>query len=311
MFSHADYVYAVYTERSFTKAAEKLYISQPALSATVRKLEKDLGYPIFERGIKEVVPTAIGMRYIEAAGQVLSIAKQLQRQTDDLLQLRTGSITLGSTTFIASYVLPCLLREFSRLYPGITVNLLVEQSTILQEKLEKGLVDMAIDNTLSCDPEYEYTPLFTERIIVGIPEEYPINQKLSKFQLPPIPEDWTAIPKLNISLLKDQPFILLKSGNNMRQTAGGIFSEKGIKPKICYEFDQLMTSISFAQNGFGVCFLTDTLLRFGQTCKNLTLYQPDTAFPERILYAIRKKNKYLPSAAQALLEFLDQQIKQK
>ncbi len=309
MFSHADYVYAVYQERSFTRAAEKLYISQPALSATVRKLEKDLGYPIFERGIKEVIPTAIGMKYIEAAEQVLTIGRQLQRQTDDLLQLRTGSITLGSTTFIASYVLPGLLRKFSRLYPGITVNLLVEQSTILQEKLEKGLVDMAIDNTLSCDPEYEYTPLFTERIIVGIPEEYPINKKLSKFQLSPIPEDWTAIPKLNISLLKDQPFILLKSGNNMRQTAGGIFSEKGIKPKICYEFDQLMTSISFAQNGFGVCFLTDTLLRFGQTCKSLTLYQPDTAFSERILYAIRKKNKYLPSAVQALLEFLDQQIK--
>lgn len=309
MFSHADYVYAVYQERSFTRAAEKLYVSQPALSATVRKLEKDLGYPIFERGIKEVVPTAIGMKYIEAAEQVLSIGRQLRRQTDDLLQLRAGSITLGSTTFIASYVLPGLLREFGKRYPGITVNLLVEQSTILQEKLEKGLVDIAIDNTLACSEEYVYNPLFAEQIIVGVPEEYPINRQLTHLRLPSNPDSWEQIPKLDITQLAECPFILLKSGNNMRQTAGSIFSEKGIRPIISYEFDQLMTSISFAQNGLGACFLTDTLLRWGQTCRELALYRPDTAFPQRTLYAIRKKNKYLPSAAQALLEFLNDHIK--
>ena len=308
MFSHADYVYTVYQERSFTKAAEKLYVSQPALSTTIRKLEKDLGYPIFERGVKEVVPTDIGKKYIEAAEQVLAIGRQLQRQTDDLLQLRTGSVTLGSTTFIAAYVLPGLLREFGKLYPGITVNLLVEQSTILQEKLEKGLVDIAIDNTLFCHEDYQYCPLVTERILIGVPEEDPINKTLFHLQLPPNPENWAELPKLDISLLSEQPFVLLKSGNNMRQTAGAIFAEKGIKPKISYEFDQLMTSISFAQNGLGVCFLIDTLLRFGQTCRSLKLYQPDTAFPERILYAIRKKNKYLHSAAQALLEFLKDRI---
>lgn len=308
MFSHADYVYAVYQERSFTKAAEKLYISQPALSATIGKLERDLGYPIFQRGIKEVVPTSIGQKYIEAAEQVLAIGNQLQRQTDDLLQLRAGSITLGSTTFIASFVLPGLLRDFSRLYPGITVNLLVEQSTILQEKLENGLVDLAIDNTLFCHEDYAYMPLFTERIIVGVPEEYPINDSLSALQLPSDPESWTAIPKLNISQLAAYPFILLKNGNNMRQTANILFAEQGIQPTVSYEFDQLMTSISFAQNGLGVCFLTDTLLRFGQACTGLKLYQPDTASPQRILYAIHKKNRYLPAAAQALLEFLNGHI---
>ena len=304
MFSHADYVYAVYRERSFTKAAEKLYISQPALSATIRKLEADLGYPIFERGVKEVVPTAIGQKYIDAAEQVLAIGNQLRRETDDLLQLRIGSITVGSTTFIASYVLPGLLRDFGKLYPGITVHLLVEQSTILQEKLEAGLVDIAIDNTLSCSAEYEYCPLFTERILVGIPEEYPINRSLTNYLLPRDPGQWDTVPKLSIALLKDCPFILLKSGNNMRQTANGIFSEKHIKPKISYEFDQLMTSVSFAQNGLGVSFLTDTLLRFGQACPGLSLYLPDTAFPERTLYAIRKNNRYLPSAAKALLSYL-------
>ena len=94
----------------------------------------------------------------------------------------------------------------------------------------------------------------------------------------------------------------------MRQTANILFAEQGIQPTVSYEFDQLMTSISFAQNGLGVCFLTDTLLRFGQACTGLKLYQPDTASPQRILYAIHKKNRYLPAAAQALLEFLNGHI---
>ena len=94
----------------------------------------------------------------------------------------------------------------------------------------------------------------------------------------------------------------------MRQTANAIFAEKNIKPNVSYEFDQLMTSISFAQNGLGVCFLTDTLLRFGQAGKNLTLYRPDTQVSDRVLYTIHKKNRYLPTATKALLNFLNEQI---
>ena len=85
MFKHMDYVYAVYEEKSFTKAAEKLYISQPALSSTIKKLEKDMGYPIFERRGKEVVPTYVGQRYLEAAEEIRLIRRNLEQEIDDLL----------------------------------------------------------------------------------------------------------------------------------------------------------------------------------------------------------------------------------
>ncbi len=309
MFKHMDYVYAVYEERSFTNAAEKLYISQPALSSTIKKLEKDLGYPLFERSGKEVRPTYLGEKYIKAAEEIRIIRENLEREIDDLVQLRKGKIILGSTTFIVSNLLPELLKDFRKQFPNIELEILVEQSTILREKLEKGLVDIAIDNALNEDPDYSYIPLFPERILLGVPEKLPLNDRYRDYQLPAdtIREpgcDYEKLPKIDVAIFKDVPFILLKPGNKMRQIATSIFNERGITPNVCFEFDQLMTSISFSENGFGCCFLTDTILRYVGDCKNIVYYQPDTTVKERTLYVMHKKNKYLSFACREFINFL-------
>lgn len=308
-----DYVYEVYKEKSFTKAAEKLYISQPALSATIGKLEKQLGYPIFNRNGKEVTPTYIGEKYIKAAEEMLLIQKNLEMELDDLLKLRKGTITVGSTTFIVSYVLPGLLKKFGEKYPGIELRILVEQSTTLYEKLEKGLVDVAIDNALSKSPDYEYVPLFRERILLGVPAACPKNNALEGFQisveaLKASDCNYDSLPRVRISEFSDQSFVLLKNGNKMRQIAGNIFRESSINPAIAYEFDQLMTSLSFAENGFGLCFLTDTILKYVGPSPHIVYYLPDTEFSERTLYMIHKKSRYLSYAGSEWIRFLGEQF---
>ena len=314
MLKHIDYVYTVYKEKSFTRAAEKLYISQPSLSATIKKIETELGYPIFERNGKEITPTYIGEKYIKAAEEILAIEKNLENEIDDLLQFRTGNILLGSTTYIVSNVLPDTLKHFGEEYPDIELKILVEQSSILHEKLEKGLVDIALDNAISRNPNYEYIPLLKEHILIGVPQDWELNQLYKNYQIPleaisDISCDYNRLPKINISSLRDKEFILLKNGNKMRQISNKIFAEKNMIPQICFEFDQLMTSLSFAESGFGICFLTDTLLRYGVSCKNITLYQPDTTFADRTLYIMYKKNKYLSSASSEFIRFLKDKFK--
>ena len=309
MFKHMDYVYAVYEEKSFTKAAEKLFISQPALSVAIKKLENSLGYPLFERNGKDVTPTYVGMRYLEATEEIRQIRNNLVQEVDDLLQLRKGKIVLGSTTFITSNVLPAKLKKFQEANPGIEIEVLVEQSTVLREKLEKGLVDIAIDNVLDQEAEYTYVPMLRERILLAVPQGLPINETCREYQLEleRIQNrdcDYDSLPRLPLKKLKNEPFILLKSGNKMRQIAGSIFHQARVEPKVCFEFDQLMTSISFAEGGFGCCFLTDTILRYAGPCKNIVYYQPEGNFRDRMLYIIHKKSKYLSVACRTLIEFL-------
>lgn len=309
MFKHMDYVYEVYKERSFTKAAQNLYISQPALSSTIKKLEKDLGYPIFERKGREVRPTYVGEKYLEAVEEICQIRKNLMCEIDDLVHLRKGKIVLGSTTFIVSNVLPAMLRQFRRENPEIELEILVEQSTVLRQKLEKGLVDIAIDNALVQEPEYGYIPFLQEHILLGVPEDDPINQRYRDYQIPvdtirDVECDYTKLPKIDIFAFREQPFVLLKSGNKMRQIASSIFTERGVSPKVSFEFDQLMTSISFAEGGFGCCFLTDTILRYVGPCKNVVYYQPKTQFSDRTLFIMHKKNKYLSFACREFISHL-------
>ena len=308
MFRYMDQVYAVYREGSFTKAAAQLCVSQPALSATVKKAEEALGYPIFDRSSKAVTLTDVGKQYIDAVERIMLIRENLHSQIDDLHNLRRGSFILGGTTLIISHVLPQVLKDFSKDYPDVDVRLQVEPSTVLWDKLAHGQVDIAIDNALVKDPDHEYIPLFREHILIGVPADNPINEKLKNYALDPAllekPGcDYSLLPRLNIKLLANEDFILLKPGNKMRQIAHNIFTEQGISPKVRFEFDRLTTSINFAESGFGICFLTDTNLQYG-TCKNLVFYQPDAWDADRHLYLMYKKNKYLSAAMKAFIDFL-------
>ena len=251
------YFRAVARTLNVTQAAKQLYISQPALSATIKKLETNLGHPIFDRSGKTITLTDIGERYIRSAEQIMLVRQNFQQELEDLVSLKRGSMILGGTTFIISDVLPDLLKDFGRRYPDIELQIQVEPSTVLCEKMDKGLVDIAIDNALTQDPDHQYLPLFREHILIGVPADNPINEKLKNYALDPAllekPGcDYSQLPRLNIKQLANEDFILLKPGNKMRQIAHNIFAEQGISPKVRFEFDRLTTSISFADSGFGI-----------------------------------------------------------
>ena len=87
MFKYANYAYEIYKEKSFTKAAEKLFISQPSLSLTIKKLEDNLGVPIFDRSGREICLTDIGEKYISAIEEINIIEKNLKNEIDDLKKM--------------------------------------------------------------------------------------------------------------------------------------------------------------------------------------------------------------------------------
>lgn len=306
MLKYMEYAYAIYQEKSFTRAAERLYISQPSLSLMIKKLEMEIGQPIFERSGKEITLTPIGEVYIRSIEKIRQIQMEMRREIDDIQSMRAGKITIGSTTFIASYVLPAFIKEFQKKYPEIQIDLLVEQSTVLEEKLEQGIVDFIIDNAVMQKEVYTYIPCFKEQILLGIPEEFPVNDSMESYRISTDQIDNATFnyenhPKMDMALLKDERFILLKHGNTMRQIASHIFQEAGIRPQIVMEFDLLMSTISYAESGFGICFLTDTVLRYGKGCRNLAFYLPNTQYNQRLVYLIHKKGRYLPSAAREFM----------
>ena len=113
MFQGMEYIYEVYKEKSFSKAAAALFISQPSLSANVKRVENRIGYPIFDRSTKPLQLTEVGKHYIQAVEKVMDIENNLENYLLDLGNLKTGTLNVGGSNFFSSWILPPLIADFS------------------------------------------------------------------------------------------------------------------------------------------------------------------------------------------------------
>lgn len=109
MFAGMEYVYEVYRQKSFSRAAKSLYISQPSLSATVKRIETRVGSPIFDRSTTPVRLTECGKKYIEAVEAILAVQNDFRNYVEDVNKLQTGTLCIGGSNLFSSYVLPPLI----------------------------------------------------------------------------------------------------------------------------------------------------------------------------------------------------------
>ena len=225
------------------------------------------------------------------------------------MTLRNGKISIGSTTFVASRILPGILKKFKEKYPEIEISIVVSESNELEGRLEENEVDVVIDNASVFLEGCKYIPLINERILIGVPCELPINESIREFEISQDALrsgnfDFSSAKKIDVSLFNSEEFVLLKRGNKLRQLATRIFDECKIIPNVSMELDRLNIATHYAEAGFGVCFITDTSLRYGGKLDNLCVYLPDTEFSNLTLYVIHKKNKHLSSTVREFINHI-------
>ncbi|MBR2968461.1 MAG: LysR family transcriptional regulator [Clostridia bacterium] len=291
MFSSKDYVYEVYREKSFTLAAKKLFVSQPALSASIKKTETELGAELFDRRSTPIRLTEAGKAYIEAVEQIYAIEENLKNRLSDINSLKTGSVIAGSASFISSYLIPEILTAYKANFPGITVDLIEDSSNELKEKAINGLIDAVIDYDFD-DAFFKSYPLKVEKIYIAALKSSAVAERLAEYTVtgaevksgrdkktPPVP----------ISLLADERFILLKRGNNMHTHASNVFKDAGVSPKNSIWLDQQMTAYNVCLKGLGLAFVTDTLIKTTEV-KNAVFFRIDSAHAKRTLWIAHRKN---------------------
>ena len=306
MFSKYEYIYAVYTEKSFTRAAKKLFISQPSLSAAVRNIENKVGAPLFERSGAHITPTEIGVEYIRAAEKIMRVENDFGNRIHDIYNLETGEITVGGTNYLCSYVLPKIINRFTKMYPKIRVTLMEANSGKLSEMMDNEEIDILIDSYDETMDMYEGSQLLCERILLCVPSHWEINDKFSDRQI--YPENIyngdiniDDVPPVPINAFLNEPFIMLKKGNDMYNRATAVFENHGIVPNVVFSVDQLNISYSLSEMGMGAGFVTDTLFKFSKFGRNTILYNissenSPSVHSSRILYIAYKKHRYLTSA---------------
>ena len=296
MFEKKEYIYTVYKEKNLTTAAEKLFVTQPCLSAAIKHVEKMIGMPLFERRTKDWTPTRIGYEYLACAEKMMEIERGFTENIENIHTLKSGSIRIGGTNYVCSYILPIIANAFSQEYTGIDISISEASSLELVKMLRDDRIDIIIDSFDSTDGQFEFEELTAETVLLAVPmtcDSYSKTKEYSVSAADIYHGTVTAadLPEIGLSSFSDEKFILLKRGNSMYKHAMAAFDACSFIPKIRYQLDQLSTSFRLAASGNSVCFVTDTMFKTHLYQEDVALYRVKGA-GTRTLYVSHKKSEY-------------------
>lgn len=181
METTAKYAYQVYKKGSFSKAAKELYVSQPSLSAAIARLEKELGFRIFDRSTVPCPLTAEGRIYMDSLEEILESETHMQKRIRDLSGVEHDSIKVGGSSYAAYLILPKICKEYYGRYPKVNVTLdigNVGKSNVLREKLENKELDALVTYAgynIKCVME----PICEERLVIAMHKSMRGAEKLA------------------------------------------------------------------------------------------------------------------------------------
>lgn len=206
---------------NFTRAAEDLMISQPALSRSIQKLEEELGQPVFERKTRSVALTDAGLLLQARAQQVLSILEDTKAEiTDDG---ESGRVRVGAIPTIAPYFLPEVLQRFSEAFPQATIIVQENTTDLLLKSCTQGEIDLAIV-ALPVPTKYlEIEELFEEELLLVLPPDHPLAGK----------------PRIRLRDVEPFPFVLLDEAHCLSDNIVSFCRQRSFHPVAVERTSQL------------------------------------------------------------------------
>lgn len=313
MFVWKKYVYEVYKERSFTKAAQNLYISQPSLSARIKKIEEIIGEPLFDRSTTPLQLTEVGKVYIEAAEEITQIEQRVENYINDLAGLKTGNLAVGASTLFAAYVVPSLITQFNQKFPDVHIQLIEGNTAELEEMLGSNALDFVIDNYHYDSILYNKELYCEENILLAVPKHFAVNEELGIYQLSYkniknknyLNQKYPAVP---LGRFADLPFIMLTQGNDTRTRGDRLCRNVGFKPNIVLEFNQQSTAYMASSTQLGATFISDILVSQLPAFENLVYYKLDGEEAKRKVFFYYKTHKYKTRVMEEFIRMMHEQI---
>lgn len=309
MFSLKDYVLEIYKTGNFSQAAANLYISQPSLSASIRRLENRIGEPLFDRSTHPVRLTPCGEAYLRSAQLIVTAEDNFTAFMEEYGSCQTGTLVLGGSNMNVSFTLPKLIRRFSAAYPKIKVR--VEEGNIddLKQWLLEGRLDLVVDSG-EVDAQrfctYRYA---AEHLLLAVPAEFSCNWDLGEYRMSR--EDILSgrhlteqQPILPLEKVKDVPFVFPTAETDTCKRSMQLCQKAGFTPNIVLSFHQQATVFHTNNAGMGAAFISDMLIKNAFCRPDMCYYKVGGSESFRHISFFRKKEKRMTPAMKAFLEIV-------
>ena len=304
MINHLNLVYfiAAARELNFTRAAEKLYISQQALSSHIASLEKEVGLMLIERKAPMRL-TCGGEIFYKYALQMEASYQAMMQELSDVKDEKRGKLALGISHTRGRLLLPKVLPALVEAYPQVEVQVLEGNTKELSEALMTGAVDLTVGPCPQENPDIEYSRLLSEDIVLAVSEE--LFFRYGKEERGRMKRELEETGR--IACLKEVPFLLNKKGNISREIADVIFEEEEMKPHTLIETENIETLGEMCGRGIGAAFYPTSLLgalMAEERMDRLRLFSLAYPCTHMTLAIAYQKNRYLTAAMREMIQIM-------
>ncbi|MCV7153213.1 LysR family transcriptional regulator [Mycolicibacterium pyrenivorans] len=241
-----EYFVAVVEERSFTRAARRERVAQPAVSAQIQRLERLVGQPLLNRTSREVRLTQAGAALLPHARAALAAIRDAQSAVDEVADVVRGAVAIGTVTLHPIDVAG-LIADFHASHPAVEITLTTDNSEVLIDKLQDGLLDVVIvsigvDEDL---PGSDIEVITDEAIEAAVVRGHPLTRRKS----------------LPLDKLCEHPLISLPVGTGLRSRLDAACAAAGLHPRIAFEATNPLELVELARHGLGVAIVPQSMAR--------------------------------------------------
>jgi LysR family hydrogen peroxide-inducible transcriptional activator len=239
------YIVEVAREKNFARASAKVFVSQPALSMQIKKLEETLGVEIFERDKQNFLITPVGAEIIKKAEIILQESEEIKMIAKNSKDPHKGEIRIGAFPTVASYFLPNFVKNIHKKFPHLKIFLIEAKSEELIAKLRSGEIDCCLLAMPIKDENLIGEKIFSEKFLLATPKGHPFSKK----------------SKIQIKELKNQELMLLEDGHCLRDQALEICSMVKAFENQDFKATSLETLRQMVANGTGITLIPEIAVR--------------------------------------------------
>lgn len=279
--------------KSFSKAAQRIYLTQPTISAHINSLEKELETKLLERGTKYVYPTKPGSILYQYAIKMLNLRDDACCAVKNYNKELKGNLTLCASTVPSQYILPKVISAFREEYPNVTFNIQRQDSEQVAESISKGLADIGFCGTDTHNPDCTFESFTSDHLVIITPNSDRFQQMQSG--------------GMKTDVLKNEAMVVREEGSGTRREMEHFLNKAGIdmgELKIVAQFndpDSIKHSVS---QGMGISVISKAVIEDYENFGLLLSFDLSGISMDRHLYIVTHKSNDLSFVGEVFLNFV-------
>lgn len=288
-----EYFKTVAQLQHMTRAAEKLSISQPALSKSISNIEQELGVPLFDRQGRSIALNRYGKLFLESVDIILAEFDKVKKEFGDIIKPGYGEVAFGFIHTLGMEIVPELMAIIPKKYPHMKFSLTQATSLNLLKRLEEGAIDLCLSQEFESKLiDINWVELWSEELFVIVPKNHRFASR----------------EEIALEEIKDEPFISIKRGNSLRQIVDELFKKVGVTTNTTFSGEEMHTVAGFVAAGLGVSLIPNIKGLDHFNVKKIRVSSPRCYRKIGVAWAA---NRYLSPAANEFKQFLIEYFEEK